>query len=111
MAITVKNIIPRKQAEVTQTGQYTALNCKCIIDKFTATNTTSANVGISINLVADGDIAGANNLVVKNRILAPNETYSFPEIVGQCLENGGFISTIASVATSITISATGREIT
>ena len=42
---------------------------------------------------------------------APNETYTFPEIVGQVLANGGFISTIASAANALTIRASGREIT
>ena len=42
MTVTVKNIIPRKQAENVQTTQYTASNCKTIIDKFTVTNTSAA---------------------------------------------------------------------
>lgn len=111
MSVTVKNIIPRKQAEAAQTGQYTALNCKCIIDKFTATNTSGVNASLSVNLIASGDVAGDGNLVVKVKTLAPGETYTFPELVGQTLESGGFISTLASAATSLTISASGREIT
>ena len=35
MTVTVKNIIPRKEAEGAQTAQYTAVGCKTIIDKFT----------------------------------------------------------------------------
>jgi hypothetical protein len=45
------------------------------------------------------------------RSIAPDETYTCPELVGQALEPGGFISTIASAATSLTIRASGREIT
>lgn len=111
MTVTVKTIIPRKQAEDIQTSQYTALDCKTIIDKFTATNTTAANVVFSVNLVASGGAAGASNLVVKTRTIAPNETYTFPELVGQTLEAGDFISTLANTATALTISASGREIT
>ena len=111
MTITVKNIIPRKQAEATDTTQYTAVNCKTVIDKFTATNTTASPVTISVNLVASGGAVGALNKVVSSKSIAPNETYNFPELVGQSLEAGGFISTIASAVTSLTISATGREIT
>lgn len=109
--ITVKNIIPRKQAEATQTGQYTATNCKTIIDKFTVTNTSAANVTFSCNLVASGGTAGNVNLVLKTRAIAPGETYTCPELVGQVLESGGFISTLAGSATALTISASGREIT
>jgi P pilus assembly chaperone PapD len=111
MSVIVKNIIPRKQAENSQTAQYTAVNCKTLIDKFTVTNTSASNVTLSVNLVANGGSAGDSNLVMKTRTILPAETYTCPELVGQSLEAGGFISTIASAATSLTISSTGREIT
>ena len=111
MTVTVKNIIPRKQAEAVQTTQYTASACKTIIDKFTVTNTSAANVTISVNMVASGGSAGNSNLVLKTRTVVPAETYLCSELVGQTLEDGGFISTLASAATSLTISASGREIT
>lgn len=111
MTVTVKVLIPAKQAENTQTTQYTATNCKTIIDKFTATNTTAGNVAISVNLVISGGTAGVTNLIVDTRSLAPDETYTFPELVGQALEPSGFISTLAGAATSLTIRANGREIT
>jgi hypothetical protein len=111
MAVTVKNLIPRKQAENVQTTQYTAENCKAIIDKFTVTNTSAANVPFSVNLVASAGAAGNSNLVLKTRSIAPNETYTCPELVGQTLEPGGVISTLAGTAASLTISASGREIT
>lgn len=111
MAVTVKTIIPAKQAENVQTTQYTVTNARAIIDKFTATNTSAANRTLSVNLVANGGTAGADNLIVDAREIAPGETYTFPELVGQVLESGGFISTIASATTSLTIRASGREIT
>lgn len=111
MTVTVKNIIPRKQAENAQTAQYTATNCKTVIDKFTATNTSAGNVPFSCNLVAAGGAAGAANLVLNARSIAPGETYTCPELVGQSLEPGDFISTLAGAAGSLTISASGREIT
>lgn len=111
MTVTIKVLIPAKQAENTQITQYTATNCKTIIDKFTATNTTAGNVAISVNLVTSGGSAGVTNLIVDTRSLAPDETYTFPELVGQALEPSGFISTLAGAATSLTIRANGREIT
>ena len=111
MAITVKNIIPRKQAENIQTAQYTATNCKTIIDKFTVTNTTGAPVTFAANLVANAGAASASNLIIDDKSIAAGECYTCPELVGQTLEAGGFISTLAGAATSLTISASGREIT
>jgi len=111
MTVTVKVLIPAKQAENVQTTQYTANNCKTIIDKFTATNTSASNVSIGVNLVTTGGSSGVGNLIVDTRNIAPDETYTFPELVGHSLDAGGFISTIASAATSLTIRASGREIT
>jgi hypothetical protein len=108
MAVTVGNIIPGKVIEATQVTQYTSAGVQTIIDKFTATNYSAAAATISVNLVAAGGSAGNDNLVVKTKTLQPAETYTFPEIVGHILPVGGFISTIASAATSINIRASGR---
>ena len=111
MTIIVSNIIPRKQVEAAQVGQYTAQGCKTIIDKFTITNTGAANVSFTCNLVASGGNPNAANTVLYNRVVTPGETYTCPELVGQVLEPGGFISTLASLAGYLTLSASGREIT
>ena len=111
MGVTVSNIIARKQAENTQTTQYTSTNAKTIIDKFTGTNTTGSPVTLSVNLVASGGSASSSNLVVDAKNIAADETYTFPELVGQVLESNGFISTIAGSSSAITISASGRVIT
>jgi hypothetical protein len=103
-------LIPAKIAENTQTKQYTANGVTTIIDKFTATNYSAGAVTISVYLVTSGDTAGNQNIVVKTRSLAASETYTFPELVGQILLTGGFVSTIASAAASISIRASGREI-
>ncbi len=110
MAVTVRNIIPRKFAEATQTGQYVANSVKAIIDKFTATNTGASNVVFSCNLIIVSGSASDSNLVIDAQVIAPNETYLCPELVGQVLEDGGIISTLCDTASALTISASGREI-
>lgn len=110
MTVIAKPLIGSKEMEAAQTTQYTAVNCTAIIDKFTATNTSASNAVISVNLVTSGSSAGATNLIVDARSIAPNETYTFPELVGQVLASNGFISTTGT-ATSLTIRASGREIT
>lgn len=109
--VSVKLLIPRKHAEAAQTTQYTVpAGTKTVIDKFTATNTSAAVVNFSVNLIAVGGVAADSNLVVKARPIAPGETYTCPELVGQVLDPGGMISTLASAVSSITVSAGGREI-
>jgi hypothetical protein len=110
MAITVANIIPRKQAENVQTGQYIANNVKTIIDKFTATNTSANNVVFSCNLIPLGGSASDANLVLDTKTINPGETYLCPELIGQVLERDGIISTLCDTVTALTISASGREI-
>ena len=111
MTVTVKVLIPAKNAENSQTTQYTATGVTTLIDKFTATNYSAGAVTISVNVVTSADTAGNQNLIVKTKSLQASETYTFPELVGTALVAGGFISTIASAATSISIRASGREIT
>jgi hypothetical protein len=110
MAVSTRVLIPAKTAENTQTTQYTATNVTTVIDKFTATNYSATAATISDNLVAVSGSEGNDNLIVKTKTLQPSETYTFPELVGQVLNPGGFISTIAGTATAINIRASGREI-
>ena len=110
MTVTVKVLIPAKTAEASQTTQYTASNVTTIIDKFTATNYSASSATLSVNLVTSGDTSGNQNLITKTKTLAAAEVYTFPEIVGQVLIAGGFISTIAGTASAINIRASGREV-
>lgn|SRR3990167_4172333 len=110
MTVTVKVLIAAKNAENSQTTQYTATGVTTIIDKFTATNYSGSAATLSVNLVTSADTAGNQNLIVKTKTLQPAETYTFPEIVGQVLAAGGFISTIAGTATAINIRSSGREV-
>jgi hypothetical protein len=110
MAVTLKVLVPPKQLENAQTSQYTATNVKAIIDKATITNTSANNVTVSVNLVTVSGSAGASNLIIDTRTIVPDETYLCPELVGQVLEAGGFISTIAGAGTSLTMRVSGREV-
>ena len=111
MTVNVKTLIPAKIAEATQVTQYTASGVTTIIDKFTATNYSAVAATLSVNLVTAAGTEGDLNLVVKTKTLAASEAYTFPEIVGQVLSPGSFISTIAGTASAINIRASGREVT
>lgn len=112
MTVTAKPLIAAKQAENAATTQYTTpTGTRTIIDKFTATNTSGATATLSVNIVTSGGAAGDGNLIIKTKSLTAGETYTFPELVGQILATGDFISTAASAAAAITIRASGREIT
>jgi hypothetical protein len=109
MTVTVTTLIPAKKAEDAQTTQYTSpAGTTTIIDKFTATNFSATSATLSVNIVTSTDTAGNQNLITKTKSLSAAEVYTFPEIVGQVLTTGSFISTIASAADSINIRASGR---
>jgi hypothetical protein len=111
MTVTVKVLVPAKYAENSQTTQYTAAGVTAIIDKFTATNISGSAATISVNLVTTAGSAGNTNLITKTKTLQPSEVYTFPELVGQVLSAGDFISTIAGTASAINIRVSGREVT
>jgi hypothetical protein len=110
MTVLIAVLVPPKQLEATQTTQYTATSVRAIIDKATVINTDSVARTFSVNLVTVGGSAGNSNLVIDTRTVQPDETYLCPELVGQVLAPGGFISTIASNATSLTMRVSGREV-
>ena len=112
MSVTPTVLVPPLQMQATQTTQYsTPASTRAIIDKATVTNTDTVNRTFSVNLVQVGGSAGNSNLIIDDRTVVPGETYLCPELVGQVLEAGSFISTIASAATALTLRVSGREIT
>jgi hypothetical protein len=111
MTVTVKVLVPAKNVENSQTTQYTATGVTTIIDKFTATNYSGSAATISVNLVTVSGSAGNSNLITKTKTLQASEVYTFPELVGQVLGIGDFISTIAGTATAINMRVSGREVT
>jgi hypothetical protein len=112
MTVTARNLVPAKLVENTQTTQYTVSSniTATIIDKFTATNISGSTATISVNIVTGSDTAGNQNLITKQRTLTASEVYTFPELVGQILTNGSFISTLASAPNAINMRVSGREI-
>ena len=111
MTVVVKAIVPAKTVENAQTTQYTSTNVTTIIDKFTATNYSATAATISVNLVTVAGSAGNQNLITKTKTLQPSEVYTFPELVGQVLNPGDFISTIAGTASAINMRVSGRQVT
>lgn len=110
MTVQVSNIIS-KQIEDSQTTQFTSDKKITVIDKFTVTNTSAGVVTISVNLIKKGGAAGNDNLIIKNKSITVDEVFTFPALVNQVLNDGDFISTIASATTSLTLRVSARIVT
>lgn len=108
MTVTSKPLITSKYAANAETTEYTAVGVRTIIDKFTGYNGTAGAVTLTIKLVISGGTAGASNITV-SRTIAAGVTDTFPEVCGHVLDAGGFVSVLASAATSIVIRSSGRE--
>ena len=111
MAVTVKKLIASQQVANSTTTYYTATNVKTIIDKFTVCNPTAGAATITVYLVDSGGSAGDSETIISAKSVGAGETYTFPEIVGHTLNASDFIQCIASAATTLTLRASGREIT
>lgn len=112
MSVQAKSLFTPLQAQNAETTQYTTpAATRTILDKFTGTNTTAGAVTLTVKLVQSGGSAGVANTIVSAKSLAAGECYTFPEIVGHVLNPGDFLSTLAGAAASITIRASGREVT
>ena len=110
MTVVAKCLVEAKYAENSETSQYTAgSGVRTIVDKFTGTNVTAVAALLTIKIIASGGTASADETIVYQKSLAAGETYTFPEVVGQVLNAGDFISTLAGTASAIVIRLSGRE--
>lgn len=111
MSVQAKSLFTPLQIAAAETTQYTApTGTRTIIDKLTGTNTTAGAQTITVKLVQAGGAVGVANTIVSAKTIAPGECYTFPEIVGHVLNAGDFLSTLASAGASITVRASGREV-
>lgn len=111
MTTIAKPLVVAQYAANSETTVYTASSgMRTILDKISAYNGTAGAVTLTIKIVPNGGSAGASNtLAVKS--IAAGATETFPEIIGQVLEAGGFVSLLAGAATSIVVRISGREVT
>ena len=110
MTVTALPIVQSKYIEAANTVQFTAI-ALTVIDAATVVNTSAASVSISISIVESGGVLSGGSLSIDSRTLQAGETYQCPELVGQVLAVGDYVSAVASAATSANIRISGREIT
>ena len=110
MTVEAGPLIAAKYIENSETLQFVASSVT-IIDAVSITNISASSVTLNLSLVSNAGSAGDINRFIKNRGLLPNETYLCPEILGQVLGTGDFISASASASSALNIRASGRVIT
>lgn len=113
MAVTLKRLISGSQLTTSAATYYTvpSAGASARIDRMTLTNTTTSVVTATVYLVPSGGSAGSTNTLISAKGLAGGETYNCPEVTGQVLAAGGFIQALSNTAASLTIVASGVEVT
>ena len=111
MTVTAKVLLEGTIIPNADTTVYTTpLSTTTIIDKVTSANYDSVARTITISIVKSGSVVGDAYYIAK-RTLAAKETYIWPEVVGQILAAGDFVSAISSNNTGVNLRMSGREIT
>lgn len=91
-----------------ETTAYTSSSVRTLLDKFSAYATAATD--LTIKLVPSGLTAGTTNILAK-KTFALGEAYTFPELVGQTLAAGDFISILSSNANAVNLRISGRQVT
>lgn len=110
-AVTAKVLINSRYAGSSATTEYTCpTSTRTIIDKFTATNTDSGALTITVYIVPSGGSATGSNTITKAYSISAGATVSLSEMQNQILAAGDFVSVLASSASKVVIRMSGREI-
>lgn len=80
-----------------------------IVKEILVCNPTASTVTLTVSLVASGGTAGATNNVISAVPVGPGQTVIYS--LSSVLATGGFISMLASAATSLTVTVSGVVIT
>lgn len=108
MTVTVSNIIPPTVLTITSDTYYASAGFKTIIDKFTIVNPTNATtVFIDVHIVPNGAVASDANILSRQQPIFPDNTYTFPAVVGHTMKPGDFIAIKCSNNQAV-VRASGR---
>lgn len=108
-ALPLQLIAPQQVANATST-LYTSTNIKTRIDALTVCNTTAGAITLTIYLVPSAGAAGDSTTVIKTLSIPANTTWAGAGVVGQIMAVGDLLRAVASAATSLTIVASGTQI-
>ena len=110
MSVSPRALVTSAQLPSGETTQYTSdTGTYTILDKVTAYNGSGSAVTVTVKLVPSGGTAGASH-VMASQSIAAGTSYTFPEVIGQVLEPGGFLSTTASTGSAVVFRVSGRKV-
>lgn len=110
MSIELTVLLQAKYVENAQTTQFTVPSAvdAVIIDRATATNAAVGAATLTVNVVQSGGSASNSNMIVDAKSIAAGDCYLLPELVGQVMTPGDFLSAISDTASAIVLRVSGR---
>lgn len=110
MAVTPVNFVAPQQIANSATTYYTSTSIKSRIDALSVANPTAGAVTVTIYIVPSGGAVGDSTTLVKTRSIAAGETWTGLGVVGQIMPADSTLRAVASAATSLTLMASGVQI-
>ncbi len=112
MSTYAKKLFNPVQIAASATTYYTSpANTRTIIKKLTVTNPTVGALTYTLYLIPTGGTAADTNTLISARVINAGETQEVFEAEGQILNAGDFLQALASSATSLSLQASGIQLT
>jgi hypothetical protein len=102
----VQLVAPAQLGNVDATVYTAPTQTTAKVGRAVCTNTTASAVTITAGITAGGALS-AGTTMISARTVAPNEAYVSPELAGAVIPAGSKLHAYASVAASITFTASG----
>ena len=112
MTTNVKTLVPGHFLHTTVSTHYTVpVNTKAVIHNATVANTASSVAHtLTLYLVDVGASEALKDVIVSSRVLAPLETYKFPDLIGKPISATGTIRALCSSTSTLTFNVGGVEV-
>lgn len=106
-----KQIVPPAQLTAVAATYYAVpANTLTTIAAATLTNSTATARTATIHLVPNAGTAGATNVILSARVIAPGESYNVASMIGQTIPAGATIQALSDLAAALTFVASGYEV-
>lgn len=103
-----KVLLYQGQPADTDTTVVAASNDTRTIDAAWVCNPTAGAVTLSVHLVQSGDSVADDVILYHEISVSAGDTVALPALVNQCIPRGATLSMVASAATSLTVTISGR---
>lgn len=112
MPVQLSSIVPAQSVPSTGTTLFTTpAGAYARIDSLSVCNVGASAAQVTIYLIPSGGSASGGNTTTLNQTILPGQTWNSPNEVGKILAPGDGLAAVATLASTLTISAGGLVMT